>query len=135
MQNRVLNTSNLLKPKSETIIPVNCTEGAGRYRSPEFKHAGHISPHKLRKVKSSSVAAALLKSMGHKSDQGAIWREVSKVALFCHVDSPTSALHDVFEAKTSELDSYLQAFKPAPEPEGVGGSGQRGSRRVRRSFS
>src|SRR5688572_6635809 len=50
-QNRVLNTTILVNAKSETIIPVSCTE-AGRwsYSSPLFKHSGHLSPHKLRKV-------------------------------------------------------------------------------------
>src|SRR5207249_9831118 len=71
-QNRTLNTSILLTGKSETIVPVSCTE-AGRwgYNSAAFADAGYVSPHNLRRAKSSSVAASLKAAKGHKSDQHA----------------------------------------------------------------
>src|SRR5207249_1949999 len=59
-QNRVLNTSMLLKEKSETEIPVSCTEqGRWGYASWHFGHSGHIMGHKLRNLKSTTVAAKL----------------------------------------------------------------------------
>ncbi len=92
-QNRVLNTTILVRPKSELNIPVSCTE-AGRwsYNSPTFSHSGHLSPWKLRRSKSSSVAAALEKNLGHKSDQAAVWNDVFCCALHCEVPSPTHSL-------------------------------------------
>ncbi len=48
-QNRVLNTTILLKEHSETIIPVSCTEqGRWSYRSVEFADSDVIMEQKLR---------------------------------------------------------------------------------------
>src|SRR5262245_47020687 len=73
-QHRMVATSVLVKPKTETKVPVSCTE-AGRwdYRTPAFAHSGHISPPSLRKLNSDSVAAALKRLLGHRSNQSAVW--------------------------------------------------------------
>ena len=119
-QNRVLNTTILVNAKSETIIPVSCTE-AGRwsYSSPSFKHSGHLSPHKLRKLKSSSVAAALRGSQGHKSDQHAVWNGIAMMAGAANVQSSTHALHDIVTAKGLELEEFVRAFTPSPNQKGL----------------
>lgn len=119
-QNRVLNTSILIKEKSELIIPVSCTEaGRWHYNSPFFSHSGHFSSARLRRIKSSSVAASLKHSPGHKSDQSAVWAEVHALANKTMVSSPTSAMHDIFQAKRAELDGALSALQQAPEQSGV----------------
>ena len=59
-QNRVLNTSILLKAKSETIVPVSCTEqGRWSYTSDEFHDSGLVMSNKARKLKSRSVGKSL----------------------------------------------------------------------------
>ena len=56
-QNRVLNTTILLKEHSETIIPVSCTEqGRWSYRSSEFADSDVIMAQKLRYKNIQSVA-------------------------------------------------------------------------------
>ena len=119
-QNRTLNTSILLAGKSETIVPVSCTE-AGRwsYKTAAFADAGYVSPHNLRKAKSSSVAASLKAAMGHKSDQHAVWGEVAQYCLSSNVQSPTSAMHDTLAARVKELEEYLQNLKPLPNQKGL----------------
>ncbi len=119
-QNRTLNTSILLAGNSETIVPVSCTE-AGRwsYNTKAFADAGYVSPYKLRKIKSNSVAAALQRSMGHKSDQQAVWGAVHDLCMSSHAHSPTSALHDVIAAKSRDLEEYLQSLKPVPNQNGL----------------
>jgi hypothetical protein len=119
-QNRTLNTSILLEPKSETVVPVSCTE-AGRwaYKTAFFTDAGYVSPHKMRKTKSSSVARSLKAAMGHSADQHAVWGEVAHYCMAVHAQSPTSAMHDAIAAKTKDLDEYLQALLPLPEQKGL----------------
>ena len=59
-QNRVLNTTILLKENSETIIPVSCTEqGRWAYATPAFAESGNIMGHNLRARKASSVHQTL----------------------------------------------------------------------------
>src|SRR5512139_2242266 len=59
-QNRVLNTTILLKENSETIIPVSCTEqGRWAYATPVFAESGNIMTHNLRVKKASSVFQTL----------------------------------------------------------------------------
>jgi hypothetical protein len=119
-QNRTLNTSILLSGKSETIVPVSCTE-AGRwaYKTAAFADAGYVSPHKLRKLKSSSVTTSLKAAKGPKSDQQALWGEVAHYCLASHVQSPTSAMHDTLAARARELEEYLQNLKPLPNQKGL----------------
>jgi hypothetical protein len=119
-QNRTLNTSILLAGKSETVVPVSCTE-AGRwaFKSPAFADAGFIAPHKLRMTKSRSVAAALRRSLGHRSDQHAVWNHIASLCASTHTKSPTSALHDAIQAKAQELERYLAGLKPVPDQKGL----------------
>ena len=50
-QNRVLNTTILLMEKSETIIPVSCTEqGQWDYAAPAFTESGNIMSQNLRRT-------------------------------------------------------------------------------------
>ena len=63
-QNRVLNTTVLLKEESETIIPVSCTEqGRWHYTSDKFSDSGVVTAHKVRLYKNLSVSQSLESGM------------------------------------------------------------------------
>jgi hypothetical protein len=50
-QNRVLNTSILLKVVCETIIPVSCTgQGRWSYASKAFSESGNVVPYEIHRT-------------------------------------------------------------------------------------
>ena len=70
-QNRVLNTSILLKEVSETKIPVSCTEqGRRSYASKAFSESGNVMAYKSRSKKTRSVQCSIEASGAYHSDQG-----------------------------------------------------------------
>lgn len=118
-QNRILNATILLQEKSDTTIPVSCTEsGRWSYRGPVFSDSGHISPHTIRKNKLASVNAALSAARGFTSDQAKVWEDIDHLQAAAGFASPTRAMRDVLEARRESIAEYMEAF-PAIE-------GQRG---------
>lgn len=72
-QNRVLNTTVLLKGGSETLIPVSCTEeGRWSYNSHEFHDHGSVISHSIRGSKRKSVSDSVRMSERYSSDQSSI---------------------------------------------------------------
>src|SRR6266404_9838332 len=72
-QNRVVNTTILLKENSETRIPVSCTEqGRWSYNSKSFQESGNIMAYKSRSKKTLSVRASLQESGAYHSNQGEV---------------------------------------------------------------
>ncbi len=126
-QNRVLNTSILVKANSETRIPVSCTEqGRWCYLSTAFAESGNVMAYRSRSKKTRSVHASLEESGAHHSDQGEVWQEIVKLHGKAGTHSPTSAMKDVFDARGNDLRKFEEAFKPVPNQVGllafIGGS-------------
>ena len=119
-QNRVLNTSVLLAPHSETIIPVSCTE-AGRwsYVSPVFEDSDLVAAASVRRMKSASVTRSLEHTGEFQSDQVKVWDAIDAVASRARAESPTRALRDVFLAKEKRLEEYQSAFPGLAEQKGL----------------
>ena len=70
-QNRVLNTSVLLKGNSETVIPVSCTEqGRWSYRSAAFADSDAMLASKVRLGKVRSVSASLNQAKATSQTRG-----------------------------------------------------------------
>jgi len=68
-QNRVLNTSILVKKKSGLIIPVSCTEqGRWSYQTDEFFNSENILSSKIRGKKAAFVSDSLKQSGDYDSD-------------------------------------------------------------------
>ncbi len=110
-QNRMLNTTILLKPKSKTIIPVSCTEqGRWSYASREFSDSGMVMAREVRAKKAASVSESLRAGAGYASDQGQVWEEIACFSRKLRVASPTSAMRDVYGAREKDLDEFLAAF-------------------------
>jgi len=119
-QNRVLNTSILVKEKSELVIPVSCTEqGRWSYQTDEFSNSENILSYKIRGKKAASVSDSLRESGNYTSDQGAIWENIEEMSESAGVHSPTGAMKDVFEGKKDDLNEYIQAFPYLAHQKGI----------------
>ena len=110
-QNRVLNTTILIPEDSEHVIPVSCTEqGRWDYVSPKFEATETIASSSLRRNKNQAVTDSLIRKDSYRSNQGEVWNEVDNLQCSYGVDSVTSAMNDVFEAKKDSLNDYIKEF-------------------------
>jgi hypothetical protein len=119
-QNRVLNTTILLKEHSETVVPVSCTEhGRWSYISAAFADSKVVMAHRARAHKSRSVSESLAASAGYQSDQGEVWEEIAALHSSVGSSSPTGAMHDAYKARERELDQCVAAFTAVPGQTGL----------------
>ncbi|RPH49075.1 MAG: hypothetical protein EHM85_15110 [Desulfobacteraceae bacterium] len=119
-QNRVLNTTILLKEKSETVIPVSCTEhGRWSYQSGHFEESAYMMSATLRNIKNVSVLHSLQNTGAFASDQGAVWDGISDQAEAAGVRSKTGAMRDIHETRKEDLDDWLEHFSPVAEQKGL----------------
>ena len=110
-QNRVLNTSILLRKKSETVIPVSCTErGRWSYVSDRFGDSQVVMSPKIRRKKARSVSTSLHDSKEFRSDQSEVWEDIDEMTSQAEIKSETEAMKDVFDKRRKDLDSYIKAF-------------------------
>jgi ARG and Rhodanese-Phosphatase-superfamily-associated Protein domain len=111
-QNRVLNTSVLLAPKSKTVLPVSCVEqGRWHHTSSKFVETDYISPHELRANKAKQVTHNLMADGMHYANQRAVWDNVAMYSFKAGVNSKTSNLSDVFDERKKDYDGFLEKFK------------------------
>ena len=119
-QNRVLNTTILLRERSETVIPVSCTEhGRWSYRSAHFEESAYMMSANLRNIKNQSVSFSLQNRREFASDQGAVWDEIGVQARAAGVHSATGAMRDIHEARKEDLDDWLELFPLTADQKGL----------------
>jgi hypothetical protein len=109
-QNRILNTSVLLGPKSRTRIPVSCVEeGRWSQTSPTFR-TGNYSPSSLRQRKSRDVHSSLRARGRAQSDQRAVWDSVAAHISARSAQSPTRAMSDAMATLSDDIGRYHEAL-------------------------
>lgn len=118
-QNRVLNTTVLIKEHSQTVIPVSCTEqGRWSYNSNAFSDSGVVMSRSVRMKKNVSVSSSLRRGSSFRSDQGEIWDEIHKMSSRRNFESPTSAMKDIFEYSREDMEDYLKSFSLQEDQKG-----------------
>ncbi|MCX8159928.1 MAG: hypothetical protein N3G18_03225 [Candidatus Saccharicenans sp.] len=119
-QNRVLNTTIMIGPKSSVVIPVSCVE-ARRWHGPSLRmeKSEHMMAHYIRRKKMAQVHRNLEINRSFRSDQSEIWADIDHLAHNLQVESPTGAMSDIYEAREKDLKAYLQAFSCIPEQKGL----------------
>jgi hypothetical protein len=119
-QNRILNTTILVGPKSSTKVPVSCVEhGRWSYQGREFLESGNVMHREMRMLNVRKVSESLKAVRQFRSDQGEVWDKVHELASVMDVPTRTGAMTDVYEAKGADLDGYLKSFRPAAGQKGI----------------
>ncbi|MAX26623.1 MAG: hypothetical protein CMJ19_19185 [Phycisphaeraceae bacterium] len=109
-QNRILNTSVLLPPRSKTRFPVSCVEeGRWSHISPTFQ-SGNYAPSSLRQRKSLDVQHSLRTRGRAESDQGAVWDSVAQHIEASEIQSPTRAMSDAMATRGDVIERYQDAL-------------------------
>ena len=62
-------------------------------------------------MKARQVHDSVRASGGYRSDQGAIWDEISEKAVRMHAASPSMAMASIYEKEESSLQKYVNHFR------------------------
>jgi flavodoxin len=110
-QNRIVNTTILIAGKTTTVIPVSCVEqGRWSYNSDKFFSEERLMSSKLRARKANQVKHSLKKLGNFRSDQSAIWEDVSELALDLDAESPSMAMSEIYRKEAPSIQKYVKHF-------------------------
>jgi hypothetical protein len=99
-QNRTFDVSVLVPARQKLAVPVSCVESGrwdGSRRHEGFSCAPQVAHPRLRGRKNERVREQLDAARAPRADQGEVWDEVDRVSAALDAESPTQALHGVFE--------------------------------------
>jgi len=112
-QNRTINLTVLVPPKSKTRIPVSCVEaGRWRYESDDFQVSERAHFARGRAAKAASVSESMHRSGSRRSDQGRVWSDINFTAQTLSAPSPTRAMGAIFDRHRARIQDYVEAFDP-----------------------
>lgn len=111
-QNRIVNSTTLIAPQSETKISVSCTErGRWAYKN-EFKSSEYIANYRTRHNKLHAMRSEM-------PVQNAVWSSIDCLENENEFSSPTSAMSESYENKKVNLEEILKSFKIVDGQTGV----------------
>jgi hypothetical protein len=110
-QNRIVNTTILIPAMETVVIPVSCVEeGRWSYDTDRFHSEERIMAPMMRAAKASQVNLSLRQSGDFRSDQGAIWNEISAKASRRKAESDSMAMAAIYKKDQSNINDYLENF-------------------------
>jgi len=112
-QNRVLNVSILVPGNCKVVVPVSCVEeGRWSQQSKHFTAADHTMPARMRMTKAKQVSHSLSCEGSRRSDQSALWKDVSDRLCELKVNSPTHAINAVYQEKRVDINEIVNQMGP-----------------------
>lgn len=110
-QNRILNISLLVPPKTKLEIPVSCVEqGRWSRRSHEFASTERTFFSRGRARKAERVSENLRERSVAESNQAEVWDDISYKMASMSVDSRTQAMADAYETFAGSVEEYVDGF-------------------------
>ena len=123
-QNRILNVSIFVTPKTKQKIPVSCVE-AGRWQHQHqarekrrFRAANRMHYARGRAMENQAVSENLASAQMYRSSQSEIWSDIERKSRRMNASSPSSASDAMFTSSESKIEKYLEAFKHQPNQVG-----------------
>ncbi len=123
-QNRAVNITVLVPPRTELKIPVSCLE-RGRWGRERSYHRDdvHTSP-RVRRRSQEGVVSSMGRHRSRRGDQGAVWREVNDELRANQAHSDTAAAADsarqVYGRDTRRADAAQGLVELGPLPRQCG---------------
>jgi hypothetical protein len=110
-QNRVVNTTIVVKGGATVVIPVSCVEqGRWSYRSTKFATEDRMMSSRLRAMKAEQVNQSVREDGRFRANQGVIWQEIANKARRRGAPSPSMAMAAIYEKDRPSLDEYVKHF-------------------------
>ena len=111
-QNRLVNSTILVAPKSQMKIPVSCTErGWWAYKS-EFKNSEYIANYETRRAKMNA-------SRLNRPVQNTVWSSIDSLETVNEFCSPTSAMSESYDNLKIDHNEFIKAFSIEDNQNGV----------------
>jgi hypothetical protein len=111
-QNRIINTTILIPANEAVKIPVSCVEqGRWSYDTQFFRSENRLAPSTLRAMKAKQVHFSMKESGNFRSDQGAIWNEISAKASRRKAESGSMAMAEIYKKERPVIDDYIKNFE------------------------
>jgi len=111
-QNRIVNTTIIILPRKEVIIPVSCVEkGRWSYKAQNFKASASRLYPELRREVCRDTFSSLKRTARAYSDQGKVWNRINHKMAAMHVSSFTGAMEDIFTEYGNKLSDLSAKFK------------------------
>ena len=109
-QNRVVNTSVLVAPKTKIILPVSCVEeGRWQYKSSRFKPSDEIAHRSIRFSKANYISESKKQNRSDfAADQSVVWNKVASVSDSLEFHSETMSHSDLLI--TIKVDDVTEKF-------------------------
>ncbi|MCS7315296.1 MAG: hypothetical protein NZ554_07480 [Bryobacteraceae bacterium] len=109
-QNRIVNLTIMVPPRTTLRIPVSCVE-ARRWHAESrvFRSSPYLQYPSARAAKLRAVSCEMRVSGRRRSDQAAIWADIEPKASRLGVRSPTSAMRDLYDRHLPRLEDYAGA--------------------------
>jgi hypothetical protein len=110
-QNRIVNTTILIPAQETVVIPVSCVEeGRWSYDTERFHSEERIMSPTIRAMKTLQVNYSVRESGNFRSDQSAIWDEISAKASRREAESDSMAMAEIYKKEKLAIDDYLKNF-------------------------
>ena len=113
-QNRTFDVSVLVAAQGRMRVPVSCVE-MGRWDGSRHGEAMAPSPQAayphLRHLKNQHARERVMVGMEARAEQPAVWDEIERKSARMGVDSPTRAMHDVYESRRNRMGELTAAVR------------------------